>query len=124
MTCDIIYIQEQHDEEHAYQPSKTVMRSELSRSSGIRLIALMIMSVAALILTTEWIFQQYNHHDQLFESSISRGLESTNSDLSISIGPMVISTSSTNIPSSERQALQDLYESTHGAHWNYGSSST
>jgi len=28
-----------------------------------------------------------------------------------------------NIPSIERQALQDLYESTDGAHWNYGSSS-
>ena len=29
-----------------------------------------------------------------------------------------------NIPSAERQALQDLYESTDGAHWNYGSSSS
>ena len=36
---------------------------------------------------------------------------------------MMISTSlSHNIPSAERQALQDLYESTDGAHWNYGSS--
>ena len=32
--------------------------------------------------------------------------------------------SNNNIPSTERQALQDLYESTDGAHWNYSSSSS
>ena len=122
-------IQEQQDVEHNLkiidQPSSKAM-SCISKASIIRLIALTIMSVAALIIfiTTGWVLNYHHHHHRQFiGSSIIKDLQSiTTTDLTTSVGPMVVSTSSSvNIQSTERQALQDLYESTDGAHWNYGS---
>jgi Leucine-rich repeat (LRR) protein len=121
-------IQEQQDVEHNLkinQPSSKAM-SCISKASSIHLIALKMVSVAALLIfiTTGMVF--YNHHHrQLIGKSINKDLQSTTTtDLTTSFGPMVISTSSSaNIPSTERRALQDLFECTDGAHWNYGSSS-
>jgi Leucine-rich repeat (LRR) protein len=65
-----------------------------------------------------------HHHRQLIVKFITKDLQlTTTADLSTSVGQTVISTSSVNIPSTERQALHDLYDSTDGAHWNYDSSS-
>jgi hypothetical protein len=92
----------------------------------IRLIAIAIMSAAALLIfiTTGWIFYNRLNQNHLIGSSFTKDLQSATTDLTTSFGPMVISTSSSaNIPSTERRALQDLYESTDGAQWNYGSSS-
>jgi len=95
-----------------------------TKSSINRLIALTIMSAAALLIfiMTGTVF--YNHHRQLISNSITNDLQSTtNIDLSTSVGPMMTSTSSNNIPYAERQALPDLHESTHGSKRNYISSS-
>ena len=90
-----------------------------------RLIALAIMSAAALLIfiMTGTVF--YNHHHrQLISNSIKKDLQSTSTiNLSTSVGPMMASTSSNNIPYAKRQALPDLHESTHGSKRNYISSS-
>ena len=122
-------IQEQQDVEHNLkidQPSSKAM-SGISKASIIRLIALKMVSVAALLIfiTTGWVFYYHHHHHQLLVKSINKDLQSTTTtELTTSVGPMVVSTSSSvNIQSTERRALQDLYESTDGAHWHYSSSS-
>ena len=96
-----------------------------TKSSINRLIALTIMSAAALLIfiMTGTVF--YNHHHrQLISNSITKELQSTSTiNLSTSVGPMMTSTSSNNIPYAERQALPDLHESTHGSKRNYISSS-
>jgi hypothetical protein len=121
-------ILEQQDVEHNLkiidQHSSKAM-SGISKASIIRLLVLIMMSVAALFIfiMTGCVFYDHPHQNHLFESLTSKDLQSASTDLSISVGPMVISTSSVNIPSTERRALQDLYESTDGVHWNYGSSS-
>ena len=96
-----------------------------TKSSINRLIALAIMSAAALLIfiMTGTVF--YNHHHrQLISNSIKKDLQSTSTiNLSTSVGPMMASTSSNNSPYAERQALPDLHESTHGSKRNYISSS-
>jgi len=118
--CDtwyVILLQEQQDEEYAQQPSKTIINQ--SRPSGICLAAVMVMSVAALVIATGR--SLYRYHEHHIGSSFTRGPEPTTIDLSTSVGP---TTFLPNIPFSERQALQDIYVSTNGAQWNYDSSST
>jgi len=103
------------------QPSSNAM-SGTSKASIIRLIALMIISAAVLLIfiTTGMVFYDHHHHRQLNEKSITKDLQSTTTtDSSNSVGPKVISISSTNIPSAEKQALlKDLYESSDGAQWS------
>jgi cell division protein FtsL len=99
--------------------------SGLTMSSINRLIALTIMSAAALLIfiMTGTVF--YNHHHrQLISNSITKDLQSTPTiDLSTSVGLMMTSASSNNIPYAERQALPDLHEAIHGSKRNYISSS-
>jgi hypothetical protein len=105
----------------------------ISIASSIRLITLIIMSAVTLLIFITTGMMLYNHHHdrhhhhhhrQLTDNSITKDLPLiTTTDLSTSVGPMVISSSSSNIPSLERQALQDLYTSTDGPNWNYGGSS-
>jgi hypothetical protein len=126
------------------QPLKVI--AKISRYSYIRLKALLMISAAALFIATCWAFYHHHHyyhpidrsvsgvlrfncihdlidhyhhphhHSPLIVKIIAEDLQSiTTNDLSTS--------ASANIPSTERQALQNLYESTNGAHWKYGSSS-
>ncbi len=131
------------------QPIKAV--GSLSRSSIVRIMTLL---VSTLLIMTGWVLYYHHHpqyhHRQLIGNSITKDLQSTIiTDLGTSVGPMIISTSSPNIPSQsslpgsskgasstalvmissgsdnnispqERQALQDLYDSTDGPNWYYG----
>ena len=56
-------------------------------------------------------------------TTVNKILSNTQVNLSEQLKESESTSSNNNIPSAERQALQDLYESTDGAHWNYGSSS-
>ena len=139
--------QKQLDEEHALKMEHNSTPSavgSLSFSGSIitRLIALIIISAAALRLF-------YHHHYQLdrIGSSLSKGLEITTSAVSMEIATNAVSSTlrralrdnpketahdvisfdikfadTIPIPPLERQALQDLYESTDGPNWiaNHG----
>ena len=139
--------QKQLDEEHALKmehnsTSSAVGSLSFSGSIITRLIALIIISAAALRLF-------YHHHYQLdrIGSSLSKGLEITTSAVSMEIATNAVSSTlrralrynpketahdvisfdvkvadTIPIPPLERQALQDLYESTDGPNWiaNHG----
>lgn len=98
-------MQEQLDEELAMkkndqQPIKAV--GSLSRSSIVRIMTLL---VSTLLIMTGWVLYYHHHHlqyhhRQLIGNSITKDLQSTTiTDLGTSVGPMMISTSSPNIPS-------------------------
>ena len=113
------------DKEYAMGIDKQHLKAmaNCSRSSVIRLIAalMIIMPASVLFITTGWVV--YYHHYEHISRPATKNLESISIDKAWTNSTM-ISTSSSNIPSAERQALQDLFESTHGVHWNYGSSSS
>ena len=117
--------QEQQDKELNFkidQSSKAMIGP--TKSNIISLIALTIMSAAALLIFIKSGMTLYNHHHhhhrQLIGSSITLDPQSTAiTDLNTSLGPIMTSNSSPNIPSVERQALPNLYDTTEKMNYIY-----
>ena len=120
--------QEQQDKELNFKIDQSSKMISPTKSNIISLIALTIMSAAALLIFIKSGMTLYNHHHhhhhrQLIGSSITLDPQSTAiTDLNTSLGPIMTSNSSPNIPSVERQqALPNLYDTTEKRNYIYSS---
>jgi len=145
---NITMIQEQLNEERAMKIDQQPIRSFISHIVALSVSTLLIITGGVLLFHYHHHEPHHHHHRQPIDNFIANDLQSTiTTDLSISVGVgrAVISMSPVNIPYSlsgpskdvtsssafltisgnnnisplERQALENLYDSTDGPNWNY-----